>query len=283
MNEKDYFSREEFFAKEPAGFVVMPLDMSLAKAQYELLEMVRNRNNYINVSFETNYTFKSQRLSLAKINIRCSQIKGSTEMYEVVMRVEDKEKENFAYGWVTMGTLDEIEKMLHSSLFVPSCKRWVKWLDYARTHYPIDDGTLYYWTEWQPISAIGNIYRDDPDLYGICYNHVHELKCTLRHYYDQIQPGERFFPKDMVMSCSNPGAPGDEDKFSSMQLRLLCFTTGRIDLVGEIVYNENFTYIRKRIIIHSFDSIEKCLWWLDRGSATADDCHLKMGELLTCG
>lgn len=280
--EHEYMSREEFFAQEPARFDVKPLDVSLAKAQYDLIPKVRNQTDDDKSSFDTSFTLNSPRLSLSRVSIKCFQITGSSELYDVVMRVDDKEHENFAYGWITMGTFNDIEKALNSNTFVPTCKRWAKWLDYARKNYPTKDGMLYYWTEWQPIKAETQIFKGDPDLYGISSKHAHELKCILRQYFDHLKPGEQLFQRDMVMNCSYPCAPGDEDKFSSMRLQLHCFTTGRIDLVGEIVYNENFTYIHTRIIIHSFESIEKCLCWLDRGGDTADDCHLRMGELLMC-
>lgn len=282
MEEKYFLSREEIFATVLPRFEVKPLDVSLAKAQYDLLEKVRNKTDLDKLSIETSCKFNSPRLSLSKISIRCFPVTGSTEMYDMVMRAEDKEQENFAYGWITMGTFDEIEKMLNSNVFLFICKRWAKWLDYARTQYPIEDGKLYYNTEWQPAKADKQIYKNDPDLYGISYSQAYELKCSLSLYYNRLCSNGQLFQKDMVMSCSHPGAPGDEDKFSSMRLQLHCFTSGRIDLVGEITYNENFTYIRTRIIVHSFDSVEKCLWWLNRGAATAEDCHLRMGELLMC-
>ena len=38
-----------------------------------------------------------------------------------------------------------------------------------------------------------------------------------------------------------------------------------------------------RIIIHSFNSIDNCLLWLDRKSDATEDCCLRMGELLMFG
>lgn len=283
LEGQDYMTREEFFAQERGGFQVNPLDVYLAKAQYELLQLAHNELVNGKDCIETEFEMRSPRMRVSKIHLKCSLVTGTKDMFDVVMRVEDKEHENFAYGWITMGLYRDVEKELKGNGFVPKCKQWVKWLDYARKNYPMKDGNLYYWTEWQSIESEKHWYRGDPDLYGISSSQSRELLYKLINSYKHELPDGRLFEKNMVISCDYPGAPGRETKFDGMTLKLIYYVTGRIDLVGIIWFDVNFDSIPTRIIIHSFESVVQCIWWLGRDENTTNDCHLRMGELLMGG
>ena len=283
LEGKEYLSREDVFAMRQEGFQVNPLDINLAKAQYELLKMVRSELVNGKNSVETEFEMHSPQMTLSKVRLMCFLITGTKEMYDVVIRVEDLEHEHCAYGWITMGSCQEIEEELNGNKFVPECKKWVKWLDYARKNYPMKNGRLYYWTEWESIEAENHWYKSDPDLYGISDGQVRELLPKLITCYNHELPDGRLFEKDTVIRCAYSGAPGSETKFDGMALELVYYVTGRIDLVGIIWFDINFKSIPTQIIIHSFDSVAKCIWWLGREHNTAHDCHLRMGNLLKCG
>lgn len=280
---QEYLSREDFFAMEQDGFHVVPLDVSLAKAQKELLRLARIELVRGKECIETGFEMHNPQMAVSKIYLKCFLVTGTKDMFDVVMQVEDNEHENFAYGWITMGLYGDIEKELIGDGFVPKCKLWIKWFDYARKNYPKKDGNLYYWTEWQLIESRNHWYDGDVDLYCGSSSQSKMLLSKLITCYEHVLPDGRLFGKDKIISCDYPVAPENETKYDAMELELKCYVSGRIDLIGIIWFDMDFKSIPTRIIIHSFDSVAQCIWWLGRNQNTTRDCHLRMGELLRCG
>lgn len=281
IDGKTYLSREEFFSQlGNVRFEVNPLDVNLAKAQFEMQKRIRQDLTEKQECIE-DFELTSPRMVLSKVSIRCSRVTGEEDMYDLVMRVEDKEHEHVAIAWIALGDIDEMEHELTSNQFVPKCKRWVKWFDYAKKNYPTEDGLLYYWTEWQMMPPEKNWYNGDVDLYGISYDQAYELMINLKWATEFASENNGLFKDDRVINVKYPGAPGRESKFECMSLQLQCYSRGQIDLVGYIWFQQtDFTSKATRIIIHSFDSISKCSRWLSRREHTAHDCCLRMGELL---
>ena len=92
---------------------------------------------------------------------------GTDDIFDLVMRVADKEYRHVALAWITMGDINRIEQELVSKQFFMKCKLWLAWFDYAIKTYPTDKGLLYYWTEWQKTPPENNWYAHDVDVYGI--------------------------------------------------------------------------------------------------------------------
>ena len=279
-----YFSREEFFDQlRDGGFEVNPLDMSLAKAQFEMQKRIRKNLVEKQECIEA-FELNSPRTMLSKVSIRCSMVTGEENLYDLVMRVEDKELKHVAMAWLAMGDTSEMELELASNQFVPKCKRWLKWFDYAKRNYPTEKGKLYYWTEWQKMPPEGNWYDGDVDLYGISNSQAYELMTNLKWDAESNLDNDSLFRNNRVLDVRYPGAPGNESKFECMSLQLRCYERRQIDLVGYIwSLQRDFTSKATRIIVHSFDSIRNCVRWLDRGKHTAHDCCLRMEELLMFG
>lgn len=284
IDGKTYLSREEFFGQlRDGGFEVNPLDVNLAKAQFEMRKRIRQDLSEKQECVE-DFELKSPMMLLSSVSIRCYGVTGEENVFDLVMRVEDKERKHVAIAWIAMGGIDEMEHELASNQFVPECKRWLKWFDYAKKNYPTEGGLLYYWTEWQKMPPEKNWYDGDVDLYGISSHQARELKIHLEWAAEFASINNGSFTKDMVINVDYPGAPGRESKFECMSLQLLCYKRGQIDLVGYIWFLQgDFSSKTTRIIVHSFDSISKCIGWLNRGEHTAHDCCLKMGELLMFG
>ena len=282
IDGKTYQSREEFFKKEGMPrFEVNPLDVNLAKAQFEMQKRIRQDLTEKQNCMES-FELKSPRLQLSKVNIQCNKVRGPENIYDLVMRVEDKEHLHVALTWIAMGDINRMEHEMSSNQLVLKCKLWIKWFDYAIKNYPTEKGILYYWTEWQKMPHERNWYADNVDLYGISSRQSHELLCGLKWKAEHEK--ESLFSSNTVIGVQYPGAPGREDEFESMSMELRCYERGQIDLVGYICFLQ-FDFTRKvtRIIIHSFDNIENCISWLDRNGNTTEDCRLRMGELLTYG
>lgn len=282
IDGKIYLSREEFFKKEGMPrFEVNPLDANLAKAQFEMQKRIRKDLTEKQNCVEC-FELKSSRLQLSKVSLRCNRVRGPEDIYDLVMRVEDKEHLHVALAWIAMGDINRMEHELSSSQFVPKCKLWIKWFDYAIKNYPTEKGILYYWTEWQKMPPKRNWYADNVDLYCISSSQSHELLCGLKWKAEHEK--DTLFSSNTVIGVQYPGAPGREDEFECMSMELRCYERGQIDLVGYICFLQ-FDFTRKvsRIIIHSFDNIENCISWLDRNGNTTEDCRLRMGELLTYG
>jgi hypothetical protein len=200
------------------------------------------------------------------------------------MRVADKEHQRVAMAWITLGNIDRMERELNSNQFVPKCKLWLTWFDYAIKNYPTEKGLLYYWTEWQKTPPEKNWYADDVDLYGISSRQSYELLCGLKWRAEHEPEKDGLFRSNALIDVQYPGAPGREDDFESMSMELRCYERGQIDLIGYLWFSQfDFTSKVTRIIIHSFDSIDNCLLWLNRKGNTSDDCCLRMGELLMFG
>ena len=284
IDGKTYLSREEFFDQlRDVRFEVNPLDMGLAKVQFEMQKLIRQDLTEKQECIE-GFELKSPMMLLSSVSIRCYRVTGEEDVYDLVMRVEDKEHKHVAIAWIAMGDIDEMEHELASNQFVPKCKRWLKWFDYAKKNYPTEGGLLYYWTEWQKTPPEKNWYDGDVDLYGISSHQAHELKTNLEWAAEFASINNGVFTKNRVINVDYPGAPGRESKFECMSLQLLCYKRGQIDLVGYIWFlQHDFTSKTTRIIVHSFDSISKCISWLNRGEHTAHDCCLRMGELLMFG
>ena len=282
IDGKTYLSREEFLKKEGMPrFEVNPLDVNLAKAQFEMQKRIRQDLTEKQNCMES-FELKSPRLQLSKVSIRCDKIRGPEDVYDLVMRVEDKEHRHVALTWIAMGDINRMEHEMSSNQFVLKCKLWIKWFDYAIKNYPTEKGILYYWTEWQKMPHERNWYADNVDLYGISSRQSHELLCGLKWKAEHEK--ESLFSSNTVIGVQYPGAPGREDEFECMSMELRCYERGQIDLVGYICFLQ-FDFTRKitRIIIHSFDNIENCITWLDRNGNTTEDCRLRMGELLMFG
>lgn len=284
IDGKTYLSREEFFKKEGMlRFEVKPLDVSIAKAQYELQKRIR-QDLTEKQSCEEGFELKSPRLQLSTVNIQCHQVRGSEDIYDLVMRVEDKEHKHMALAWIAMGDINRTEHELSSNQFVMKCKLWLEWFDYAIKNYPTEKGILYYWTEWQKTPPEKNWYANDVDLYGISSRQSYELLCSLKWRAEHEHEKDGLFRSNAVIGVQYPGAPGREDEFESMSMELRCYERGQIDLIGYLWFSQyDFTSKVTRIIIHSFNSIDNCLLWLDRKSNTTEDCCLRMGELLMFG
>lgn len=284
IDGKTYLSREEFFSQQKdVRFEVNPLDVSLAKAQFEMQKRIRQSLVEKQECIEA-FELKSPRTMLSKVSIRCIGVTGEENLYDLTMRVEDKEHKHVAMAWIAMGDIDEMELELDSNRFVPKCKRWLRWLDYARQNYPTEKGRLYYWTEWQKTPPEKNWYDGDVDLYGISHSQAYELMTDLKWEAGSNLDNDSLFRNNRVMDVRYPGASGNESKFECMSLQLRCYERRQIDLVGYIWFlQSDFTSKTTRIIVHSFDSIRNCVRWLDRGKHTAHDCCLRMGELLMFG
>lgn len=283
IDGKTYLSREEFFGQlKDERFEVNPLDVSLAKAQFEMKKRIRRDLTEKQECVE-GFELKSPRTTLSKISIRCFRVTGEEDLYDLVMRVEDKEHEHVALAWLTMGDINDMELEMDSNQFVPMCKRWLRWFDYAKKNYPTNR-VLYYWTEWQKMPPEKNWYDGDVDLYGISHSQAYELMTDLKWEAGRNLDNDSLFRKNRVIDVRYPGAPGRESKFECMSLQLCCYERGQIELVGYIWFlQSDFTSKTTRIIVHSFDSIRNCVRWLGRGEHTANDCCLRMGELLMFG
>ncbi|WP_294743484.1 hypothetical protein [uncultured Prevotella sp.] len=284
IDGKTYLSREEFFKeKGTPRFEVMPLDVNLARAQFELQKRIR-QDLTEKQSCEEGFEMKSPILQLSMVTIQCHKVRGTDDIFDLVMRVADKEHQHVALAWITMGDINRIEQEIVSNQFFMKCKLWLAWFDYAIKTYPTEKGLLYYWTEWQKAPPDKNWYAHDVDVYGISSRQSHELLCGLRCRAEHQQERDNLFRSNAVIRVQYPGAPGREDEFECMSMELRCYERGQIDLVGYIWFLQfDFTRKTTRIIIHSFDSIDNCLTWLGRKQATYEDCCLRMGELLMCG
>ena len=285
IDGKEVMSREEFFKKEGMPrFEISPLDMMLAKAQHQLLgrtrqELTKDGKDSVEESFE----MKSPLLQVSRITIRCFKVMGQPQLLDLVMCVEDKEQEHIAKVWLELGDIDEIEPLLDSNRFVPLCKLWVKWLDYALKNYPQKGGLLCYHTDWER-KAPQDFSYCDVDLYSISSSQTQELRHNLELYGGPMGSSNRLFEKECSINVNYPGAPGNEMKFECMSMYLRFYERGQIDLVGIIWFQKGLSdSVATRIIVHSFNRVDKCLHWLSRGEHTTHDCCFRMGELLYHG
>ena len=249
----ELLTREEFFREERMPrFEVMPLDMMLAKAQHQLLRRTRQElmvegKDKVEESFRVPHSLQS----LSAVTFTCFKVTGQPYLLDLVMRVEDQEQKYVAKVWLELGDIDEMELVLNSNTFVPQCKRWLRWLDYARKNYPEKDGLLCYHTDWE-VKTPSFFSYCDVDLYGMSSRQTYELKLKL--------------------------------EFDCATMFLQFYERRQIDLIGVIWYYRGADdSIASRIIIHSFNRIDKCLHWLSRKEHTSEDACIRMSELLFYG
>jgi hypothetical protein len=285
INDMELLTREEFFREERMPrFEVMPLDMMLAKAQHQLLRRTRQElmvegKDKVEESFRVPHSLQS----LSAVTFTCFKVTGQPYLLDLIMRVEDQEQKYVAKVWLELGDIDEMELVLNSNTFVPQCKRWLRWLDYARKNYPEKDGLLCYHTDWE-VKTPSFFSYCDVDLYGMSSRQTYELKLKLEMYGSPSDSANMLFEKECAINVNYPGAPNDESKFDCATMFLQFYERRQIDLVGVIWYYRGADdSIASRIIIHSFNRIDKCLHWLSRKEHTSEDACIRMSELLCYG
>ena len=272
-------TREEFFKRfKPRGFEVNPLDVLLANAQYEMIRRLRKGLSRRLDSVEEFIDMaRMPETQLSGVSIQCVKVKGVEDCYELAAYVEDKERENVAWVWLTMGTVAELAAKVESPDFLLTVKRWVTWLDYARETYPIGEGGLFYHSEWQKKPIELKWLMTDPDVYGFCSRMSQELLVKLQNYTFKPDSEDMLFSKNMDINCSYPGAARDESLFESMSMKLSFYDYGRIELVGTMWFTRSEH--PARIVMHAFDSVEHCRIWLSRKEDTTEDCCWQIANL----